>query len=152
MNTIPNSSSSPSDLAADHSQTSPSLEEVRQRFQGDRFATENGAVIDAIGEGYAKCSMELSGSHRNAAGAVMGGAIFTLADFAFAVAANWNRPLHVSLTSQITYLATAKGSRLTAEARCVKDGRSTCYYEIQVHDDLGRLIAHVTTNGFSVGH
>ena len=75
MNTICNSSSSPSDLAADHSQTPPSLEEVRQRFQGDRFATENGAVIDAIGEGYAKCSMELSDSHRNAAGAVMGGAI-----------------------------------------------------------------------------
>ena len=128
------------------------LETIRAFFTGDRFAVENGMAIEQAVPGEAVCSMTLTPHHRNAKNAVMGGAIFTLADFAFAVAANWNRPLHVSLTSQITYLTTAKGSRLTAEARCLKDGRSTCYYEIQVHDDLGRLIAHVTTNGFSVGH
>ena len=62
------------------------LEEVRERFSQDRFATVNGAVIEAVGEGYAKCSIILNETHRNALGAVMGGAIFTLADFAFAVA------------------------------------------------------------------
>ena len=30
------------------------LEEVRERFSQDRFATVNGAVIEAVGEGYAK--------------------------------------------------------------------------------------------------
>lgn len=130
--------------------SSPSLEEVRKRFLSDRFATEAGAVIDEVRDGFARCSMEIRPGHRNAAQAVMGGAIFTLADFAFAVAANWNCPLHVSLSSQITFLSTAKGTRLIAEARCIKDGRSTCYYETEIHDDLGRLVAHVTTNGFSV--
>ena len=65
------------------------LDEVRERFSHDRFATVNGAVIEEIAEGYAKCSMQINNDHKNALGAVMGGAIFTLADFAFAVAANW---------------------------------------------------------------
>ena len=89
----------------------PTLEEVRKRFAHDRFATESGAVIEEVREGYARCSMSITPFHLNAAGAVMGGAIFTLADFTFAVAANWNQPLHVSLTSQITYLAAAKGKK-----------------------------------------
>lgn len=78
----------------------------------------------------------------------MGGAIFTLADFTFAVASNWNKPLNVSTTSQITYLGTAKGTRLVAEARKVKEGRSTCYYLVDVCDDLGNPVAHVTASGF----
>ena len=82
----------------------------------------------------------------------MGGAIFTLADFAFAVAANWNKPnLHVTLNSQITYLGTAKGKRLIAEARMVKEGRSTCYCVVDVKDDLGHAVAQITSNGFSIG-
>ena len=126
----------------------PTLEEVRTRFAHDRFATENGAVIEEVNEGYARCSMDITPLHLNAAGGVMGGAIYTLADFAFAVAANWNQPLHVSLTSQITYLAGAKGKKLIAQARMVKEGRSTCFYMIDVADDLGNIVAHVTTSGF----
>ena len=79
------------------------------------------AVIEQVDEGYAKCWLEIQPHHLNAAGTVMGGAIFTLADFAFAVASNWNKPLHVSTTSQITYLGVARGTRLIAEARKVKE-------------------------------
>ena len=57
------------------------LEEARLFFAKDRFATENGAVIDEIGEHYAICSMEITPHHQNAAGRVMGGAVFMLADF-----------------------------------------------------------------------
>ena len=77
------------------------LEEARAFFAGDRFATENGAVIDEIGEHYAICSMELTPHHLNAAGRVMGGAVFMLADFAFAVASNFGHPADVTTTSQI---------------------------------------------------
>lgn len=126
----------------------PTLEEVRARFTGDRFATENGAVIEEIKEGYARCSMEITPLHLNAAGAVMGGAIFTLADFAFAVAANWNQSLRVSLTSQITYLSGARGKKLIAQARMVREGRSTCFYVTDVTDELGNAVAHITTSGF----
>lgn len=126
----------------------PTLEQVRTRFAHDRFATENGAIIEEIKEGYARCSMDITPLHLNAAGSVMGGAIFTLADFAFAVAANWNQPLHVSLTSQITYLGGVKGKKLIAQARMVKEGRSTCFYMVDVTDELGTTVASVTTSGF----
>ena len=62
------------------------LEEVRTIFEGDQFATENGAVIEEIGDHSATCSLVITDSHRNAMGAVMGGTYFMLADFAFAVA------------------------------------------------------------------
>lgn len=125
------------------------LEEARERFKSDIYATETtGIVIDEVDIGYAKCSFTINESHMNAANSVMGGAIFTLADFCFAVAANAGNALTVSLTSQINYLSRAKGQRLIAEARCVKAGRNTCFYNIDVCDDLGNLVAVVTTNGF----
>lgn len=127
------------------------LEKVRKRFENDRFATDNGAVIEAVGEGYARCVMSLDEHHYNAVGSVMGGAIFTLADFAFAVASNWNKKPCVSLTAQITYLGRTKGKKLIAEAEKVKERRTTCYYLIEVADELGNKVAHVTSNGFSAG-
>ena len=126
------------------------LDEVRERFSHDRFATVNGAVIDAVGEGYAKCSMALNETHRNALGAVMGGAISTLADFAFAVASNWNKNPQVSLDASISFLGKAKGDRLVAEAHKIREGRRTCYYEVMVCDELGNQVAHMTSNGFVV--
>lgn len=127
------------------------LEEVRKIFEGDRFATENGAVIEEIGDRSATCSLVITDSHRNAMGAVMGGTYFMLADFAFAVAANWERMGCVSLHSDISFLGTAKGEKLTAKAVCVKDGRSTSCYRVDVTDDLGNLAATVTVTGYHVG-
>ena len=122
------------------------LEKIRETFQADRFAAEMGAEI--LEPGRARCALTLVPGHRNAAGGVMGGVIFTLADFAFAVAANCQRMETVSLTSQITYLNRAKGERLFASAACVKMGKNTCYYTIDVTDDLGNQVAQVTTTGF----
>ena len=127
------------------------LEEVRNVFLADRFASENGAVIEAFSDGYAKCTLALEARHRNAAGGVMGGVPFMLADFAFAVAVNHEKMGTVSLASTISYLGAAKGNTLIAEAHCVKEGRSTCYYRVDVTDDTGRAVAEVTINGFHVG-
>ncbi len=127
------------------------LEEVKRIFENDRFATENGMQIDEIGDGYARCSLPLEDRHRNAMGAVMGGVSFTLADYAFAVAANWQEMGMVSLSSNITYLGAAKGGRLIAEAVCIKAGRSTGYYRIEVRDELDNAVAAVTTTGFRKG-
>ena len=127
----------------------PSEETVRM-FEKDRFATENGAVIEEVDDHYAKCSLKIEDRHRNAMGAVMGGVYFTLADFALAVAGNWQEMGNVSLNSQITYLTAAKGERLTAEAVCVRNGRTTGYYRIDVRDELGNLTAAVTATTYRV--
>ena len=127
------------------------LEEVRKIFQGDRFATENGAVIEEIGDHCATCSLVITDSHRNAMGAVMGGVYFMLADFAFAVAANWQRMGCVSLRSDVSFLSVAKGKKLIAKAVCVKDGRATACYRVDVTDDFGNLCAGLTVTGYRVG-
>ena len=124
------------------------LEEIREIFAKDHFATENGAVIEEVREHYARCSVELTERHFNAAGGVMGGVHFMLADFAFAVATNWNGMGVVSLSSTISYLGAIKGKKLIAEAECVKEGRSTVYYRVNVTDDLENRIAEVGINGF----
>ena len=127
------------------------LKEVREIFEGDRFATENGAMIEEIGDHSATCSLLITDSHRNAMGAVMGGTYFMLADFAFAVAANWEKMGCVSLRSDISFLGAAKGEKLIAKAFCVKDGRTTVCYRVDVTDDSGNLTATVTTTGYHVG-
>ena len=126
------------------------LEEVRKIFEGDRFATENGAVIEEIGEHSATCSLVITDSHCNAMGAVMGGTYFMLADFAFAVAANWEKMGCVSLRSDISFLGAAKGKKLIAKAVCVKDGRTTACYRVDVTDEYGNLTATVTATGYYV--
>ena len=127
------------------------LEDVRKFFEGDRFATENGAAIESIGHRSAVCSLKLTDSHRNAMGAVMGGTYFMLADFAFAVAANWETMGCVSLQADISFLGAAKGNTLTAKAVCVKDGRTTSCYRVDVTDETGMLAAAVTVTGYRVG-
>ena len=124
------------------------LEEVRELFRKDRFATENGMVIDEIGEDYAKCSVILNERHMNAMGGVMGGVHFTLADFAFAVASNVRHMGTVALSTDISFIGAVKGRKLTAEATLVKDGRTVCCYRIQVKDDLGNIAAEIKTVGY----
>ena len=84
-------------------------------------------------------------------GAVMGGVYFMLADFAFAVAANWEKMGCVSLHSDISFLCAAKGSKLTAKAVCVKEGRTSACYRVDVTDDLGILTATITVTGYHIG-
>ena len=123
------------------------LYEVRKFFENDKFATENGAVIDEIGDYTATCSLKVTDSHRKAMGAVMGGVYFMLADFAFAVAANWKKIGCVSLHSDISFLGPAKGDILIAKAICIKNGKTTACYRVDVTDNLGNLIATVTSTG-----
>lgn len=128
--------------------TQEDLEEARTFFGGDRFATvAAGAVIEKIGYRYALCSLEIGDVHRNALGAVMGGAMYTLADFCFAVASNFRQGPTVTAVSQISYLGQPKGDRLFAESRLIKDGRKNCFYEVEVRDAEDRAVASVTFNG-----
>ena len=126
------------------------LEEARAFFRGDLFATGNGMVIDEIGDGGCICSMDIRDDHRNALGGVMGGVIFTLADFAFAVSSNDGEKTTVALESKINYLSGTKGSRLIARSRCVKEGNTASVYSITVTDDTGKEIALFTGTGFRI--
>lgn len=127
------------------------LEEVKQFFENDVYATgTTGIRIEKARPGYAKVSLQLDARHMNAAGRVMGAVYYTMADFAFAVANNYDieESITVTLSSQINFLAPARGNTLFAEARTVKAGGHTTFYTIEVTDDLGTQIALISSNGF----
>ena len=129
------------------------IEKAREFFGKDKYATvASGIQIDEIGEHYSKCSMKITDNHKNAYGGVMGGAIFTLADFAVAVASNYNAPQTVSVTGQINFIGMAKGQCLIAESKVIKDGRTTCLYDVFITDELGTKVAYATVNGMKLSH
>ncbi len=128
------------------------LEEARAFFADDKYATSTtGIVIEEVGEKYAKCSLEIDDRHKNAVGQVMGGVMYTLADFVFAVATNFKQPITVTVVSQISYLGVVKGKSVIAEAKLIKDGKRNCFYEINITDDLGNPVAVVSTTGAHLG-
>ena len=130
------------------------LEEIRNRFKNDHFATEaTGIVIDSAEPGKAVCSMNLEERHMNENNVPMGGAVFTLADFVCAIAANgYSERKTVSQNVSITFLAPAKGKRLIAEASCLREGRTTALYAADVRDELGTYVAHAVLNGYVINN
>ncbi|MDR1662109.1 MAG: PaaI family thioesterase [Azoarcus sp.] len=131
------------------------LEKIRAFFAKDRFAASADIVIDSATEDEVQCSMTITPEHLNAVGTVQGGAIFTLADLAFAVHANLSlicgekTGATVGQSNSISYLAAAKGARLIARSSCLSRGRNVSVFRIEVRDDLGNFVADMRGNGFT---
>ena len=125
------------------------LARAKEIFDKDIYATHTtGIEIIEADQKYAKCKLDVTSKHRNAQNVVMGGAIFTLADLTFAVAVNTDNELTVSLSANINYFVPAAGDVLYAVARCIKDGRKVCLYDIDIYDENDTLIARVNMQGF----
>ncbi|MDR1463481.1 MAG: PaaI family thioesterase [Azoarcus sp.] len=131
------------------------IEKIRAFFANDRFAANAGMVIDSVTEDEVQCSMPIMQEHMNAVGTVQGGAIFTLADLAFAVHSNLplmcgeKTGVTVGQSNSISYLAAAKGKRLIARSACLSRGRNVSVFRIEVYDDQGNFIADMRGNGFT---
>ena len=126
---------------------------AREVFAADRYATElTGIEIASAGDHEATCTLTLAARHCNARGVAMGGALYTLADFAAAIAANsdclGSGDLHwVSLDATAHYLSPAPlGARLAARSHALKHGRSTALYQTIIESlDNGKTVAIVET-------
>ena len=126
-----------------------SLEEVRTFFSADRFATEAcGCRVLEARQGHAVCAFDVTPVHRNAQGNVMGGAIFTLADFALAIACNIGEQPTVSVSNTIEFMSATRGTQLIATCTASKNGRSLGFYTVDVADDLGTPVARMTATCF----
>ena len=75
-------------------------------------------------------------------------AIFTLADFAIAVASNLGRVPTFSVSCNIEFLSVAKGHRLIATADVDREGHTLGFYTAVVTDELGTLVAKMTSVGY----
>jgi len=143
-------------METDREREGQELERLRGYFAADRFARGAGITLEAASPERVVCAMEVTDAHRNAGGGVQGGAIFTLADFAFAVHSNRelalgaaDRGLTVGQSCAISFLRGLKGSRLIAESTCLSRGRNISVYRVAVRDDTGILLAEMTGNGFT---
>ena len=94
------------------------IEEAREFFRAERFAIENGCMIEELESGRSVCSISLSDKHKNSSGLLMGGVVFTIANFAYSVAAYNDYGSEEPATVSINYLSTPKGDRLVAYAEC----------------------------------
>lgn len=129
----------------------PTLDELNDFFGHDRFAEHVGCRIVEGTVGHGVVELVIQDHHRNALGNVMGGAVFTLADFALALASNIGQPPSVSVNSAIDFMSASRGTKLIATCDVEKSGRHLGFYTTEVIDDTGRRIARVTTTVYREG-
>jgi acyl-CoA thioesterase len=120
-------------------------EKARKIFDRDRYAKLSGVELVEAGSGFCTARMKVDDRHLNAANVVQGGAIFTLADFAFAVASNSHGQLALAINVHISYLQAVSAGTLYAVASEVDTPKRLGVYEVIVKDEQERIIA--TFNG-----
>jgi len=98
--------------------------------------------------GRAVARMALGPEHLNAAGVVQGGAVFTLADFAFAAASNSRGNVALAIEAHVTFLRAVREGVLTAEAREEGGSRRLSTCTVRVTDGSGTLVALFTGTAF----
>ncbi|HNZ60307.1 MAG TPA: PaaI family thioesterase [Methanofastidiosum sp.] len=114
---------------------------IKEFIENDKFAKSVGIELLEVSLGYAKAKMEIKEIHHNSINTVHGGAIFTLADFTFAVAANSHNKMSVALNVNISFLKAISEGVLIAEAQEISVNPKIATYKILVSNNLGELIA-----------
>jgi acyl-CoA thioesterase len=109
--------------------------------ENDHFAHHCGFELIEAEEGYALARMKIQPFHLNGAGVVHGGAIFSLADFAFAAAANSGGQLSLAVAASASFINPAHAGTLLAEAKELGSSRKLGHYQVTISDENELLIA-----------
>ncbi|MDI9483414.1 MAG: PaaI family thioesterase [Bacillota bacterium] len=117
-------------------------------IKNDRFAKLVGTEIVKVEPGYAVAEMKIAEKHLNGINTVQGGAIFALADYAFAAASNSEGIVTVGINVNISYMNVPKGKTLKAEARVTSVSRRICHVEVDIVDEDNVLIAKANCTGY----
>lgn len=117
------------------------MEKIKKFFKKDKFAEYVGIELLEVEKGKAKTRMEINENHLNGIGTVHGGALFTLADFTFAIAANSYGNVTVAINANISFMKAAKSGYLFAEAREISRNPKISTYTIDITDNEGELLA-----------
>lgn len=86
--------------------------------------------------------------HLNGGGVCQGGALFTLADLAFAAATNSHARLTLSITSNINFFKAESKGFLYAEAKEVFSHKRLANCEVNIRNEAGDLIATFSGSGY----
>ena len=121
---------------------------LRKFFEGDKFVKLAGITIESVDETHALVKAEIKDEHLNANGFVQGGMLYTLADFAFAVLANFLRGQTVTQGGHVQYLRPAKTSYITATATEIERVGHNTVSQVIVRDDEEQIVCVCHFNGF----
>lgn len=124
------------------------METLKELLSADRFAAEAGVELLEISPGYAKARMKVTEKHLNAGGVCQGGALFTLADLAFAAVANSRGRLTLSLNANITFLRAVSQGYVYAKATETYNHARVPFIEVHLVDEQQQLIAVLTSSGY----
>lgn len=119
-----------------------------KRVSNDRFARLVGVRLLEVRPGYAVTEMEITDNHLNGVDRVQGGAIFTLADYAFAAASNSDGIPTLGININITYFKSPRGKKIRAEASEVNVQNRIGGYKVDIFDDDDTLIACFSGLGY----
>jgi len=112
------------------------MRKIREFFSdNDHFSRHCGIELLEATPGTAKAKMVIQPFHLNGAGTVHGGAIFSLADFTFAVAANNHGQLSLAINTSTTFIKAARKGILYAEADELSINRRLGNYQVRISDE-----------------
>ena len=117
------------------------LASIQHFFKKDRFADRANIELVSVSPGQALAKMTLHPHHLNGYGTVQGGAIFTLADYAFAAASNSHGTVAVAINASIWFVKAGTQGTLLAEAKEVSCNPKLATYSITITDDAGEIVA-----------
>ncbi len=117
------------------------IELIARFFENDRYAKENGIRVVEIRPGFARTEMTVASRHLNAVGILQGGALFTLADLAFAAASNSHGVVAVACQADVTWFKAVESGTLTAVAEEIVRTRKLSTCVVRVTDQHEGLVA-----------
>lgn len=121
---------------------------IQEFLKGDKFAVMAGVELLEAGNGYARARMEIKPEHLNGGGVCQGGALFTLADLAFAAATNSHAKLTFSINSTINFFKSESSGYLYAEAKEVFSHKRLANCEVNITNENNDLIATFSGTGY----
>jgi acyl-CoA thioesterase len=116
-------------------------EDFQKAMGHDAFAELSGLEVIRAEPGYAEVRMPVTPQVLNGHGLAHGGALFTLADYATAIACNLLGRPSVGAYANISYLRPVREGFALAKARTVKDGRRLQVSQVEIFDLKGGLCA-----------
>ena len=116
---------------------------------GDKFAEYLNIKTIFAKDGYAKVSLDVRPYFLNGESVVHGGVVFTLADFAFALASNSGKDTALAVNCDIQFIKAGKiGDELFAEAELISRSRRLGTYRIIVTNKTGDILASVQSMSY----
>lgn len=117
------------------------MDDSTRFFEADIFSRQTGIELIDVSPGRARVRMEIREQHMNSHHTVHGGAIFTLADTAFALASNSHGIPAAAINAHISYLTAARSGTLYADAEEYARNPKLASYTVQVTGENGEKIA-----------